>query len=109
MLALLIAFVAWVLGPRPRQRTCATGGTGCCVPAPTPDSGAEPSPVATFVARSKGWLRGLGVALAFVVLIVWNHPTALTVLGIAVLLLVYLAILELLSRSAAPATVTDTT
>ena len=58
---------------------------------------------------SKNWLRGLGVAVAFIVLIVWNHPTALTVLGIAVLLLVYLAILELVSRSAAPSPVVDPT
>ena len=45
-------------------------------------------------------LRGIGVAIAFLVLIVWNHPTALTVLVVAILLVVYLAVLELLGRNA---------
>ncbi len=107
VVALLIAFVAWVLGPSNAAAHLRNGWNRVLRAGAEPGTGAEPSPVASFVARSKGWLRGLGVALAFLVLILWNHPTALTVLGIAVLLLVYLAVLELVSRSAAPSPVAD--
>ena len=109
VIALLIAFVAWALGPSNAAAHLRNGWNRVLHSGADPGSGAEPSPVATFVARSKNVLRGLGVAVAFIVLIVWNHPTALTVLGIAVLLLAYLAILELVSRSAAPSPVVDPT
>jgi lipopolysaccharide export LptBFGC system permease protein LptF len=65
--------------------------------------------VASFVARSKPVLRGVGAALAVVVLIVWNHPTALTVLGIAVVFVVYLVVLELLGRNATVEPAPETT
>ena len=42
-------------------------------------------------------------------LIAWNHPTALTVLGIGVVLVVYLVVLELLGRSATHDPVAETT
>ena len=64
-------------------------------------SGAEAAgPVAVFVARHKALLRGIGVAIAVVALIVWNHPTALTVLLVGIVLVVYLVVLELLGRNA---------
>ncbi len=107
VVALVIAFVAWVLGPSNAAAHLRNGWNRMLRSGAEAGSGAEPSPLASFVARSKSWLRGLGVALAFVVLIIWNHPTALTVLGIGLLLLVYLAILELVSRSAAPSPVVD--
>ena len=100
-LALVIAFVAWVVGPS----SSATGlrgwwhrtlGTSSASGADAP----TPGPVAVFVGRSKPLLRGVGMGIAFVVLIAWNHPTALTVLGIGVVLVVYLVVLELLGRSA---------
>ena len=69
----------------------------------------DAGPVASFVARSKPMLRGLGAAIAFIVLILWNHPTALTVLGIGVVLVVYLVVIELLGRSATHDPVADTT
>ena len=98
VLALVIAFAAWVVGPssaatRVRGWWHRTFGTAR-------GSGADAGPVARFVARSKTLLRGIGVAIAFLVLIVWNHPTALTVLVVAILLVVYLVILELLGRNA---------
>ena len=68
-------------------------------PGPWPASSPVPSQL----------LRGVGAAIAFVVLIAWNHPTALTVLGVAVLFVVYLVVLELLGRSATHEPVTDTT
>ena len=109
VLALVIAFVAWVLGPSTAATRVRTWWNSMLRSGSDAERGAEPSAVATFVARSKGWLRGVGVALAFLILIIWNHPTALTVLALAVVLLVYLAVLELLSRGAAPSPVVDTT
>jgi hypothetical protein len=109
VLALVIAFVAWVLGPSKAATRVRTWWNSMLRSGSDAERGAEPSAVATFVARSKGWLRGVGVALAFLILIIWNHPTALTVLALGVVLLVYLAILELLSRGAAPSPVVDTT
>ena len=109
-LALVIAFVAWIVGPSSAatslrswwHRTLATSS------ASTPEA-TTPGPVASFVARSKPMLRGLGAAIAFIVLILWNHPTALTVLGIGVVLVVYLVVLELLGRSATVDPAPDTT
>jgi hypothetical protein len=104
--ALVVAFVAWLVGPSSAavglrnwwRRTLGTSS----------DVDDEPGPVASFVAHSKAILRGIGAAIAFVVLIVWNHPTALTVLGIGVVFVVYLVVLELIGRSATPEPVTET-
>jgi hypothetical protein len=109
VLALVIAFAAWVLGPSSAATHVRNGWNRMLRSGAESDSGAEPSPVATFVARSKSWLRGVGIALAFLVLIIWNHPTALTVLVIGLLLVVYLVILELVGRAATPARAIDTT
>lgn len=109
VLALVIAFAAWVLGPSSAATHVRNGWNRMLRSGAESDRGAEPSPVATFVARSKSWLRGVGIALAFLVLILWNHPTALTVLVIGLLLVVYLVILELLGRNATPAPAIDTT
>jgi hypothetical protein len=98
-LALVIAFAAWVVGPSSAATTVrgwwnrALGRSG--------GDAATAGPVATFVDRNKSVLRGIGVAIAFLVLIAWNHPTALTVLGIGLIVVVYLVILELIGRNAA--------
>jgi hypothetical protein len=102
--ALVIAFAAWVVGPS----SAATAVRGWWHRAfGTPAAGADAGPVATFVAHSKALLRGVGVAIAFVVLIAWNHPTALTVLVVGLVLVVYLVVLELLGRNGARAPSTD--
>jgi hypothetical protein len=97
-LALVIAFVAWVVGPSSaathlRSWWHRTLGSSS-------GSAGEAGPIPTFVARSKNMLRGIGAAIAFVVLIVWNHPTALTVLVIAIVFVVYVALIEFIGRSA---------
>jgi hypothetical protein len=103
-LALVIAFIAWVVGPSSAATSLRSwwrrtlGTSSASAPGAT-----TPSPVAGFVARSKPLLRGLGAALAVVVLILWSHPSALTVLGIAVVFVVYLLVIELLGRGATPA------
>jgi hypothetical protein len=102
-LALVIAFAAWVIGPSSAAMNLrswwhrALGTSGASATDATMSG-----PVASFVARSKPLLRGIGAAIAFVVLIAWNHPSALTVLVIGLVLVVYLVILELLGRNATP-------
>ena len=99
-LALVVALAAWIAGPSRlaiRIRglwTNALGGS----------SDVEAGPVATFVARSKTALRVAGAGVALAILILWNHPKPVTVLAVGILLLVYLAAIELLGRGAsAPA------
>ena len=100
VLALIVAFAAWVAGPSHRANrirglwTNALGG----------GSDVEPGPVAAFVARSKTALRVAGAAVALAILILWNHPKPATVLGVGILLVIYLAAIELLARGgSAPA------
>lgn len=95
-LALLIAVAAWVAGPsrhatRIRSRWTNAFGAGTDV---------EAGPVATFVARSKAPLRVAGAGVALAILILWNHPKPVTVLGVGILLLIYLAAVELVGRGA---------
>ena len=94
VLALIVAFAAWVAGPSHRAIrirglwTNALGG----------GSDVKPGPVAAFVARSKTALRVAGAAVALAILILWNHPKPATVLGVGILLVIYLAAIELLAR-----------
>jgi hypothetical protein len=106
----MIAFAAWVVGPSSvvtnlRSWWHRTLGTSSASGA----DAATPGPVASFVAHSKPRFRGIGVSIAFVVLIAWNHPTALTVLVVGLVLVVYLIIVELLGRSATHERATETT
>ena len=93
VLALIVAFAAWVAGPSQRAIrirglwTNALGG----------GSDVDAWPVAAFVARSKTALRVAGAAVALAILILWNHPKPATVLGVGILLLIYLAVIELLT------------
>ena len=52
-------------------------------------------------------LRGIGVAIGLIVLIAWDHPKGLTVLITALVVLAYLAIVELVGRSARTAPSVD--
>ncbi len=88
VLALVIAAVAWFTG---RVRT------------PAIDGGvATPGPIAAFVGTYTVVLRGIGAAIAFVVLVAWDNPTLLTLLGIVVVLMAYLAVIEVVGREARP-------
>ena len=60
------------------------------------------------MARSKTALRIAGAAVALAVLMLWNHPKPGTVLGVGVLLLVYLAVIEVVGRGASAPAVSDT-
>ena len=61
----------------------------------------EPGPVGAWVAAHKVALRVAGVALAFLILFAWDEPRPLTILVLALLLLVYLAVIEFLGRAPA--------
>lgn len=100
VLGLIVAVAAFFSGPsrlavRTRQGTRRLiGGIGRA-----DQPGWEPGPVGTWVAAHKVALRVAGVALAILVLLLWSSPRPLTILVLALLLLVYLAAIELLGRA----------
>ena len=100
-LALVIASAAWVVGPSSAATSLRSWWTRTL--GTSSGDATAPGRVATFVAHAKPLLRGIGIAIAFIVLIVWNHPSTLTVLFVAAALVAYLVVLELLGRSAANA------
>jgi hypothetical protein len=98
VLAAIVAIAAWIAGPSRsavKIRAMWTGGLGRR-DANDRDAGAIPA----WVARSKNGLRIAGGAIALAVLIFWNHPKGITVLGVAIGLVIYLAVIEILGRSA---------
>lgn len=107
VLALIVALGAWLAGPGKTPTHFRAWWRRSLGTSSDADATA-PGAVAAFVSRSTALLRGIGVALALVVLNVWNHPTALTVLGVAILLVVYLVLVELLGRSARTVAPADT-
>jgi hypothetical protein len=96
VIALIVAIAAWVAGPSRLATRIRAGWNGAL------DRTGEhgDSGLASFVAKWKGALRLAGLGVAIVVLILWNHPTAGTVIGIGVLLLIYLGLVELFGRGA---------
>ena len=86
VLALVIAAVAWFTG---RPRALATAGT-----AAARDRWRRSS------APTHRCSAASAAAIAFVVLVAWDNPTLLTVLGIVVVLIVYLAVIEVVGRGA---------
>jgi hypothetical protein len=103
VLGLVVALAAFLSGPSRlavRTRTGARrliGGIGRRGDQP----GWEPGPVGAWVAAHKVGLRVAGVALAFLVLLLWSTPQPLTILGLAIALLVYLAAIEFFGRAPA--------
>lgn len=99
VLALVVALVAWVVGPS-RLAVRIRGMWNNAVGRHADDTGGA---FAAFVARSKTGLRIAGAAVALLVLILWNHPKPVTVLVVAIVYVVYLAVIELVGRSGAAA------
>jgi len=89
VLAVLVAGAAWVIGRRSPERAAGSDAEATGHPA---------GPVGGFVARNRPVLRGVGLAIALVVLIAWNNPTLLVVLIVGVVLVIYLAVVEFLGR-----------
>jgi hypothetical protein len=105
-IGLVAAVIAYLAGPgrgAVRVRAFAASvfhGAAGRVSAARAEGGAFDK-VTAFVSRSRVGLRIAGVALAVIVLLLWNTPTAWTVLVIAIVLAVYLLLVELLVRAAA--------
>lgn len=102
VLGLIVAVAAFLSGPsrlavRTREGTRRLIGRIGRADQP----GWEPGPVGTWVAAHKVALRVAGVALAILVLLFWTSPRPLTIVVLALLLLVYLAVIELLGRAPA--------
>jgi hypothetical protein len=100
-LGIVVALAAFLSGPsrlavRIREGAKSLiGGAG----RKADEAGWTPGPVGTWVAAHKAGLRVAGVAVAFLVLFIWSSPRPLTLLVLALLLLVYLAAIELVGRS----------
>jgi hypothetical protein len=109
-LGLIVALAAFLSGPsRPavwirEGAKSLIGGAG----RKADQAGWKPGPVGTWVAAHKVGLRVAGVAVAFLVLFIWSTPRPLTLLVLALLLLVYLAAIELVGRSVEVADETPT-
>jgi hypothetical protein len=109
-LGLIVALAAFLSGPsRPavwirEGAKSLIGGAG----RKADQAGWKPGPVGTWVAAHKVGLRVTGVAVAFLVLFIWSSPRPLTLLVLALLLLVYLAVIELVGRSVEVADETPT-
>jgi hypothetical protein len=102
-LGIIVALAAFLSGPsrlavRIREGARSViGGAG----RKADDAGWTPGPVGTWVAAHKVGLRILGVAVAFLVVFVLTSPRPLTLLVLALLLLVYVAAIEFVGRTAA--------
>jgi hypothetical protein len=109
-LGIIVALAAFLSGPsrlavRIREGAKSLiGGAG----RKADEVGWTPGPVGTWVAAHKVGLRVAGVVVAFLILFLWSSPRPLTLLVLALLLLVYLAAIELVGRSTEVADETPT-
>jgi hypothetical protein len=111
VLALLVAAGALVTGPsttavRTRQRLAAAIGR---LRGGAEHAGLHTGPVGTWVYANKQLLRIAAVTLAALALVFWGQPTGKTVLLLAVLLLVALALIEFLGQPPQRTVATPTT
>ncbi|MFD5818434.1 hypothetical protein [Streptomyces sp. NPDC127038] len=100
-LGIIVALAAWLTGSgRAARRVNAawTGGIGAVRTA----TGVELGAVGAWVHRVKTWLNWTVVVVAAVILLVWNYPTAVVTVWIAVLALVALAVVEFLDDDGTP-------
>jgi hypothetical protein len=105
VLGIIIALGAFLSGPSRLAVRIREGARGLIGGAgrKADQAGWKPGPVGVWVAAHKAGLRIAGVAVAFLVLFVWSSPRPLTLLVLALLLLVYLAAIEFVGRTAAAA------
>jgi hypothetical protein len=100
VLAILIAIVTWVMGPAKTATRVrgwsnrAFGAAGASADAGDHFTGS----IAGFFSRHKNPLRVVGLVVAILVLIIWNHPTPELILVVGAILLIWLAIVEFLGR-----------
>ncbi|MCW2521991.1 MAG: putative integral rane protein [Frankiales bacterium] len=95
--ALLIAFIAWLLGPS--KPATAARRWARVVPAAATQRVAS-GPVGALVAHHAMTLRIGAVALGLLVVLFWDDPSVAVLITIAVLVVLVLALVELLRRAA---------
>jgi lipopolysaccharide export system permease LptF/LptG-like protein len=109
-LGIIVALAAFLSGPSRLAVRIREGARGLIGGAgrKADEAGWTPGPVGTWVAAHKVGLRILGVAVAFLVVFVLTSPRPLTLLVLALLLLVYVAAIEFVGRTAEVADGTPT-
>jgi hypothetical protein len=102
VLGIIVALAAFLSGPSRLAVRIRTGARGLIggLGRKAEEAGWEPGPVGVWVAAHKVGLRIAGVAVAILIVLVWDQPSALTLLVLALLLLVYLAAIEFVGRTA---------
>ena len=96
VVALIIAFAAWISGPGRSATRFRNGVTGL---AHRQETSAAPSGLAVFVARHKTALRVTVIGIALTILVVLNAPTPTDVLILAILVVLALLLIEFLGRA----------
>ena len=110
VLGILVALAAFLSGPS-RLAVRTRGGARSLIGGlgrKADEAGWDTGPVGAFVAAHKVGLRIAGLAVAILAVLWWNRPSPLTLLVLALLLLVYLAAIEFVGRTAAAADETPT-
>ncbi|MFG3023083.1 hypothetical protein ACGFZQ_31795 [Streptomyces sp. NPDC048254] len=98
-LAVVVALGAWLTGPGRYAglvRRLWTAGIGA-VRGTADHAGLRTGPVGPFVRRYRTWISWLLVAVALLVYLLWSYPTGWVVIGIALCLLLALAVVEFLA------------
>jgi len=70
--------------------------------------GVTTGPVGLWVGRNKTWLRVAAVGLGGIIFFLWNEPTPITVLVIAIIVAVLLVLIELIGRNPVPSSAAAT-
>ncbi|MFJ2937060.1 hypothetical protein ACIO8G_30380 [Streptomyces sp. NPDC087219] len=104
-LGLVVALAAWLTGPsRPAVVTRRMWNSGIDATRTAADrAGLRTGPVGPFVRRYRTWITWILVALAVLVYVLWDHPTAWVVVGLALALLFVFAVVGFLGARPADA------
>ncbi|MCX5229621.1 hypothetical protein ABZY16_37385 [Streptomyces sp. NPDC006553] len=104
-LGLVVALAAWLTGPsRPAVVTRRMWNSGIDATRTAADrAGLRTGPVGPFVRRYRTWITWILVALAVLVYVLWDHPTAWVVVGLALALLFAFAVVGFLGAEPADA------
>jgi hypothetical protein len=100
-IALIIALAAWITGPT-HFATRIRGATQRAIDGAGAKAGEEGvgfGGVGQVVLQHRAGFRIGGVLVALIALLLWNHPRATVVVFLTILLLIYLALVEFVSRA----------
>ncbi|MFJ2054314.1 hypothetical protein ACIOMM_00060 [Streptomyces sp. NPDC087908] len=105
VLGLVVALAAWLTGPsRPAVVTRRMWNSGIDATRAAADrAGLRTGPVGPFLRRHHTWITWILVLLAVLAYVLWNHPTAWVVVGLALALLFAFAVVRFLAAEPADA------